>query len=293
MRALILLLIALAAAPAGVAPAGAATLKISTWNLDWLTTRPTGDPVLPGDVRTREPGDWTLLAGYARQLDADVLAFEEVDGAAAASRLFPPDRYNLVLTGDRVVQRVGFAIRRGIAFRRNPDLTALVPYPDAKFPLRSGADVTLEIGGRSLRLLAVHLKTGCWDVPVGTRKSACETLDRQIPPLRAWIAAREAEGAAFVVLGDFNRVMDGGDEFHRAIDPGEGEEGGALLRADAGRASPCWGGEHFIDHILLGGAARGWMVPDSLRVMVYRQTDPTWKDRLSDHCPVSVGLSVP
>jgi endonuclease/exonuclease/phosphatase family metal-dependent hydrolase len=288
VRALILVLIALIAAPAG-----AATIKISTWNLDWLTTRPTGDPALPADVRTRQPGDWTALAGYARQLDADVVAFEEVDGAAAASRLFPPDRYNLVLTGDHVVQRVGFAIRRGIAFRRNQDVTALVPYPDAQYPLRSGADVTLEIGGRSLRLLAVHLKTGCWEVPLQARRSACETLDRQIPPLRAWIGAREAEGVPFVVLGDFNRVMDGADQFHHVMDPGDGESGHALLRVDAGRASPCWGGDHFIDHILLGGPARGWMVPDSLRVMVYRQTDPAWKDRLSDHCPVSVGLSVP
>jgi endonuclease/exonuclease/phosphatase family metal-dependent hydrolase len=293
MRALFLLLIVLAAAVAGAAPAGAATIKISTWNLNWLTTRPPGDPALPADVRTREPGDWTLLAGYARQLDADVVAFEEVDGEAAASRLFPPDRYNLVFTGDHVVQRVGFAIRRGIAFRRNADVTALVPYPDAQYPLRSGADVTLEIGGQSLRLLAVHLKTGCWEVSLQTRKSACETLDRQIPPLRAWVAARDAEGVPFVVLGDFNRVMDGKDTFHRAIDPANGEPARALLRAEGGRASPCWGGEHFIDHILLGGAARGWMVPDSLRVMVYRQTDPTWKDRLSDHCPVSVGLSIP
>lgn len=288
MRALILLLLALSAVPAA-----AATIRISTWNLNWLTTRQTGDPALPADVRTRQSGDWTLLAGYASRLDADVVAFEEVDGEAAAARLFPPDRYNLILTQDRVIQRVGFAIRRGIVFRRNPDLTALIPYPDAEFPLRSGADITLEIAGQSLRLLAVHLKTGCWDIPVTTRKYACDTLAKQIAPLRAWIAARDAEGVPFVVLGDFNRVMDGQDQFHHAIDPDDGQPEQALLRVDAGMASPCWGGEHFIDHILLGGPARSWQVPDSLRVMVYRQTDPRWKDRLSDHCPVSVGLNIP
>jgi endonuclease/exonuclease/phosphatase family metal-dependent hydrolase len=288
MRALLLLLLSLAALPAA-----AETIKISTWNLEWLTTREAGDPALPPDVHPRQPADWTALAGYAGRLDADVVAFEEVDGAAAAERLFPPDRYSLVLTHDHVVQRVGFAIRRGIAFRRNPDVTTLVPYPDAKYPLRSGADVTLEIGGASLRLLAVHLKTGCWEASMRSRKPACRTLAKQIPPLRAWIAAREAEGAPFAVMGDFNRVMDGYDAFHRAIDPESRQPGRALLLTDAGVASPCWGGDHFIDHILLGGPARRWMVPDSLRVMVYRQTDPAWKERLSDHCPVSVQLNVP
>ena len=57
MRALLLALILLAA------PAGAAELKLSTWNLDWLTTRAPDDPALPRELPRREPGDWRLLAG--------------------------------------------------------------------------------------------------------------------------------------------------------------------------------------------------------------------------------------
>lgn len=288
MRPFVALLLLLLAAPAH-----AATIKISTWNLDWLTLRHTGDPALPADVHTRRPGDFTALAGYAAKLDADVVAFEEVDGPQAAAKLFPPDRYNLVLTDDDVVQRVGFAIRRGIAFRRNPDVVALVPYKHAKYPLRSGADVTLEIAGQQLRLLAVHLKTGCWDVPLSSGSYACRTLEQQIPPLRAWIEARDQAGTPFVVLGDFNRVMDGPDRFHDRIDPDVNQPGLALVRPDAGYESPCWGGETFIDHIMLGGPARDWLVPHSLRVMVYQQTARRWKDRLSDHCPVSVRLRIP
>lgn len=287
MRPFVALLLLLLAAPAH-----AATIKISTWNLDWLTLRQTGDPALPADVHTRSQGDFAALAGYAQKLDADIVAFQEVDGPQAAARLFPPDRYNLVLTHDDVIQRVGFAIRRGIAFHQNPDVTGLVPYKHAKFPLRSGADVTLTIDGHELRLLAVHLKTGCWDVPLSTGKYACRTLDRQIPPLKAWIEARDDAGTPFIVLGDFNRVMDGPDRFHDEIDPDAGQPL-ALARPYAGFASPCWGGEHFIDHILLGGPARAWLVPHSLDVLVYRQTARAWKDRLSDHCPVSVRLQIP
>jgi exonuclease III len=66
-----------------------------------------------------------------------------------------------------------------------------------------------------------------------------------------------------------------------------------LTRATEGRASPCWGGEAFIDHIMLGGAAREWLQPDTLRVLTYRETGAEWQQRLSDHCPVSVRLRVP
>ena len=66
-----------------------------------------------------------------------------------------------------------------------------------------------------------------------------------------------------------------------------------LTRATEGYSSPCWGHEAFIDHILIGGAARAWVMPNSLRVLAYRETDRAWKERLSDHCPVSVRLTVP
>jgi exonuclease III len=35
------------------------------------------------------------------------------------------------------------------------------------------------------------------------------------------------------------------------------------------------------------------MQADTLRVMVYRETDPEMKERLSDHCPVSVRFALP
>jgi len=240
-------------------------------------------------VHPRSAADFDRLRRYADALDADVVAFEEVDGAGAASRVFSPDRYAIVITGDTVVQRVGFAIRRGLAFTRNPDVTAIDVQPEAHFPLRSGADVTLDLPhGQRLRLLAVHLKSGCWSGPMRRSRHACRALHEQIAPLADWISRIAAAGTPFVVLGDFNRRMEGHDRLFAALD-----RAAPLLRTTAGQASPCWGGDDFIDHILAGGQARNWVEPDSLRVLVYRETDPAWKDRLSDHCPVSVRLDVP
>src|ERR1700728_2872023 len=58
----------------------ATELKLSTWNLEWLTDRPDGDHELPPDAHPKQPADIDLLQQYATQLDADVIAIEEVDG---------------------------------------------------------------------------------------------------------------------------------------------------------------------------------------------------------------------
>lgn len=272
---------------AGRAPA--AELRIATWNLEWLTARPAGDPALPPDVRPKRPEDIDALRRYAMVLDADVIAFQEVDGPEIAAQVFPSDRYAVMTTNDAVVQRVGFAVRRGITVERNPDLVGLDLYPTAHRRLRSGADITLVLPGGRLRLLSVHLKSGCnHDKLTGNIGRTCETLRGQIAPLKGWMAQRVDEGVPFVLLGDFNRRMEGRDELLAAL-----VATAPLVRATEGKASPCWGGNSFIDHILAGGAARAWMVPASLRVMTYRETTEAAKATLSDHCPVSVRFRLP
>jgi len=259
-------------------------LKIATWNLDWLTTRAAGDRGLPSDVTPRSDEDFARLAQYAVELNADVIAIEEVDGLSAATKVFPRDGYSVHMTRDHVVQRVGIVVRRGLRYDINPDITAL-----STNHLRSGADITLHLGASDLRILAVHLKTGCRNQPLPTTHDrSCLELREQVPVVAEWIAARQQDGTAFIVLGDFNRWMDGRDtllsELRRAA---------PLVRATEGHSSPCWGAENFIDHILAGGSAAGWMRPETLRVLTYRETDGSMKDRLSDHCPVSVRLDIP
>ena len=269
-------------------PTWGAEFKLATWNLNWFTLRPAHDAALPADVPPRVPADFVALRGYADKLAADVVAFEEVDGAGAAATLFDPAQYRIVTIRQDVVQQVGLAVRRPIEVRQNADVGALdVEPPGAVHHLRHGLDATLIFpGGASLRVLAVHLKTGCHtDHLRRSPRHECALFARQIPVVAAWLRARVVEGVPFALLGDFNRVMDENEEFSTAV-----AAAAPMVRVTEGSSDPCWGGGAFIDHIFLGGPARGWLVPGSLRVLTYRSTDEHDKDHLSDHCPVSVRL---
>jgi endonuclease/exonuclease/phosphatase family metal-dependent hydrolase len=112
-------------------------------------------------------------------------------------------------------------VRRSLRAIRNADLEELDPIPNERFSLRRGTDITVEVEGRMLRLLSVHLKAGCREA--ADRGRECETLMGQSTVLAGWIAARRREGAAFAILGDFNRQSAGrraaGADCRRAAHP--------------------------------------------------------------------------
>jgi endonuclease/exonuclease/phosphatase family metal-dependent hydrolase len=269
-------------------PAFASELKIASWNIAWLTLRPANDPDLPRGLTPRQPGDFTLLADYARRLDADVVALQEVDGPEAAARIFNPRDYAFFFPDERDIQRTGFAVKRSLRAIRNADLAELDLAPNARFSQRRGTDITIEQEGRMLRLLSVHLNAGCREGPMEpSRGRECDSLSRQSEVLAGWVAARRGEGAAFAILGDFNRrIPDARDDLLVQL-----TRAAPLTRVNEGVSNPCWsdarGGRPFISHIFLGGPAQRWLVPSSLRVMVCAERDPAMRDRLSDHCPVS------
>ncbi|WP_246856558.1 endonuclease/exonuclease/phosphatase family protein [Acetobacter vaccinii] len=273
--------------PTASTSAASTPLRLSTWNVEWLLdeTSPTTSTA-PADRPYRGPQDYAAMAEYAARLKADVIGMQEVDSPATLGRLFPPSRYQLLFSDDSILQRTALVVRKGLALRRNPDITALnTNPPGAVHALRSGLDVSLFVNGTELRLLIVHLKTGCWDNPPAERHHACPTLLQQFDVLKRWISARAAEGSAFAIMGDFNRRMTPQDPLFLTL-----TQAAPLDLTTAHTASPCQGGGYFIDHILLGGAAMGWKEAGSLHVMLIPQGE---SPVLSDHCPVSITLNIP
>jgi endonuclease/exonuclease/phosphatase family metal-dependent hydrolase len=265
-------------------------LKLASWNMAFLAGR---DGV---GCEPRVLADYTAMKRIADGLDADVIAFQEVETEAAAARVFDPSRYSIVIEARKgapsgtcggrhpqqgvIRQAVGFAIRKGISFERHDDVIALMR---GNQQLRSGVDITLEPRGQKpVRLLSLHLKSGCF---TGRDAKACPVLLDQIPALEAWIDAAARGPLPFIILGDWNRRLAlPGDHVWTEIDDGDPADADLRL-ADADMPPACDPRyDSFIDHIVLDRRAGD-------RLITFKETlYPPGEKHYSDHCPVSVTL---
>jgi endonuclease/exonuclease/phosphatase family metal-dependent hydrolase len=274
----------------GTGPTAGPTIKLASWNMEHLAE------ANGSGCRPRTDADYMAMRAYVADLGADVIAIQEVESQAAAERVFDPALYNVVIE-DRVgtnrggfcrgregltinAQRTGFAVRKGIPFDRQPDLTAVqVGNPD----LRSGVDLIVRPrGGEPIRVLSVHLKSGCSS---GDGNEACPILFEQVPALEGWIDERASEGVRFAVLGDFNRrlAMPTDTVWADWDDASPANADLALASSDqSARCNPRY--RDFIDFIVLDRRATA-----GLRGF----EEATFEgEGLSDHCAVSTRLSL-
>ena len=267
-------------------------LRIATWNLEHLN-----DTNAAGCV-PRDQADYDAIVRRIREIDPDVVAFQEVENTAAALRVFPATHWRVeVSTRPETAatrkcwgpsgkylhhQATGFAIRKEIIYHRNEDLESL----GAPSFQRWGTDITITLGDRQLRLLSVHLKSGCWSTKEDSSSESrtqrsCTTLRNQIRKIRDWADRREDEGTAFAILGDFNRRLAASDDWAwRELSPESSPL--ALLTADIEyQCDPDY--EEFIDHIVLDATAAALLVPNSTDEWPLHDDHP-------DHCAVSTDL---
>ncbi len=293
-----LLLVAGCADGAAPRPRTDGRLRLATWNLEWLVApaneralvancasaggpqRPPGRQV-PCDAAatlTRASADFDALRRYARRLDADVVALEEVDGESAAREIFPG--YRFCFTQRTAVQNTGFAVRSGLPHRCGPDLEELA----LGDTLRRGAELVLWPGeAREIRLLAVHLKSGCGRRPLDSGRAPCATLARQVPVLQRWVKSQVDAGRAHAVLGDFNRDL--------LADPLPLPLQNAAAGERFVNCSPMHSFPGYIDHILLSESLAARRAPGGFHRIVFDPPDAL-RRKLSDHCPVAVDLVV-
>ena len=274
-------------------PSTALELRVAAWNLEHLA-----DTNAEGCVG-REDADYSTLAERVDGLSADVVAFQEVENATAARRVFDEDRWSVEVstrpvTGSGPPCRgrpsarlghlaTGIAVRAGLEYTRNSDLSAIAG--GNRF-LRWGTDVTVARGGEELRVLSVHLKSGCWGTDQDDNVSsatACATLREQLETLAEWIADRHEEETPFVIAGDFNR---------RLAVPGDwawlllSEDNPSLSLITAGRIARCDARyPEYIDHLLFDVNTGASMVLGSFKEAERSTPHP-------DHCAVSARFRV-
>jgi endonuclease/exonuclease/phosphatase family metal-dependent hydrolase len=306
-------------APAAAHPQ---TLRLATWNMEWLMMPATYDMLSTSCVAGQppsnlhalpcpEPGrapvprhsdaDLSALARQALRLHADVVALQEVDGPAVAARVFPGYRVDCFVARAHP-QKTGFAIREGIPYRCNAELGGM----DDDDRARAGADVTLWPDTTyAVRLLSVHLKSGCFAERLDdTANPVCARLRTQLPVLEAWVDARVRDGEAFAIMGDFNRRLE--IDARLAAEPDEAAplalfsalddnvpKGARLIRATGGSAYVgCSANDHYdsyIDNVLISRSLAARASKRRFVRLAYDEPDAS-TNVLSDHCPLGLEL---
>lgn len=201
-------LLAVASAMLHPAEVQATEIRIATWNIAWLSNTPLPDraavarceqerkaqpdaslrsPACQGNV-FRMGGAYGALSLYARLLDADVVALQEIEGEEALRRVFDERQYVFRVADSPGRQRTAFAVRRAILagpaqFREVREIGAA----HRERPRHALEAVLPLLGGTELRLLNVHLKSFCHQVPLTTDTPDCRILAAQVGPLENWI----------------------------------------------------------------------------------------------------------
>ena len=293
-------------------------VRIASWNIEYLVTPATHlalrgtcaeqGGMVGGDDRTlpcaitrhplRTPEDYASLRSYATQLKGDIVALQEVDGPEAAAQVFPG--YDFCFSTRAHMQKNGFAIRRGLPYRCEPEYEPL----SLDNAVRRGVIATFFPGtANEFRLMSVHLKSGCPAGPLTAPGRNCELLSKQVAPLEAWIEGEANAGRRFGVLGDFNRrfTIEKGPardaqgrqlNVYAEIDDGVPAASKLVNITGAQKFTPCTTGSEyreFIDNILLGRDLAKSVVKKSFVRVVFNDDDAKnhW---LSDHCPVGIEL---
>lgn len=260
-------------------------LRIATWNIATLHSQ-NGQSIFADSAR-RQPVDYERIRCYMRLLDADIIAVQEIDGLAALSRVVDTDVYNLHMSSRNANQNTGFAFKKGLAVTPQPDFVDL----DVG-SVRHGTRIDVNHNGRTLRLMSVHLKSGCFSNTSSSASAACTKLQAQVPILETWIDDAAEHDDGFIILGDFNRrLAQAGDLVWTELDDGQ-PANADLLAVTENMPISCRDNEftEFIDHIVLDKRASRWFDDSSFRHVTFRQQDKENWDLISDHCPVVVEL---
>jgi hypothetical protein len=258
-------------------------VTLASWNIEHLAE-------VDGEgCRPRTTADYAELSQFVGRTfdEQSVVALQEVENAAAVQRVFPAERFATIVAEQsfpalssrcgagngggnlRLPQRAGFAIGSGVSFRRNADLEELNTSRVGEWPLRVGVDVTIETSNGPLRLLAVHLKSGCPRTDGDMEGESCIILRSQIDPLERWVEERAVRGERFAILGDFNRRLAFDDPtFWRQIDDGDPLLNlrivvRHLVSPVPRQTCPSHPNQPFIDHIVLSADAASRYVPES------------------------------
>lgn len=188
-------------------------LTVATWNVEHLAY-----PIDTG-CKPRTESDINAMREYVNNVDADVFALQEVASEQAVRLLFPSDTWQVLMSPrpdsetyecrgsgrESTQQKIAYAVKNGININSVRGLSELgLNNPG----LRYGLELTIQSELGAIKLLNVHMKSGCFvDNYSRSDRESCQTFAQQAPILDAWVETQESEGIQYVLLGDFNHRL--------------------------------------------------------------------------------------
>ena len=276
-----------------VPPAGS-ELTVATWNVEHLAY-----PMSAGCV-PRTERQIRQLQRYAERVNADIFALQEVASIDALALVFPKSDWQLFIS-DRpdsesyecrdsgapsTQQKTAFAVKKHI--------NVLGAESRSEFGLddpglRYGLVLTVDSPIGELRMLNVHMKSGCFVDDFSREETeACELYARQAPVLDAWIEEGERLGQPYVVLGDFNHRLSAPYNAMTRLLSDNSDGSRSSLVNQTGHLTACH--PYYpapIDMIFAGHLDDPALAMTPI-VHVFENMDPD--QMLSDHCAVSLQI---
>ncbi|KZX70420.1 metal-dependent hydrolase [Vibrio sp. HI00D65] len=268
-------------------------LTISSWNIEWLST----NEAVNKFSDKREQADFDRIGTYFQSLNADVVAFQEVDDVNAMQRV-AGDQYQILMS-DRSLpknsnhqfkemnQYTGFAVRKGVTFTDYADFP-LETTSNSK--LRFASYIVIETETKPIHMLSVHLKAGCSGAYKSNRD--CSRLKEQAQQLNKWIKQRERNNEDYAILGDFNHNLAYSRDWmwEELTQYTDAQLATRKTRADCKvRSNRNNHRTHqfrsIIDHIVLSKSLNA----DPAKQQVFKTQD-VLDYKLSDHCPVTTTI---
>jgi exonuclease III len=155
------------------------------------------------------------------ELNSDIFALQEVSDEGAVASIFPPAQWNIIASKAEISQNIAFAVRKdsGVKIISSKQIDELAQEDEGGRKVRPGLQLIIEVSGKRMALLNVHLKAACRGQPISEPRrpgyadnkrwrdiqQGCAVMRKQVPVLENWIESQARAKMLFMIVGDWNR----------------------------------------------------------------------------------------
>lgn len=251
---------------------------VATFNMSWL-----GDGTK--DLLKRNEKDYRNIAEAITELDADIIACQEIENVAAirkVSKYLP--NHNFVISRAGSAQKLAIFYRKSIHISNVRELTELQLDNER---LRPALVVNFKNKNFDFELVNIHLKsTSGFDIQKNTVKLSRDIRRKQARLLNKWLNNYIANNTEqdVIIIGDFNDTPK--RQKYNTLNSFLSNEKLSFLTADL-KSCGKYSNSYVIDNILVTNSAKNRVLLNSVGMLdLYSLFPANEIKRISDHCPV-------